>query len=425
MNSSPGHDARLALLGQINELPVGKGSPDATSDQPRLNQGKSVGGRHYVRERKDAGSKKAGTAQQRKLEEILNDGDQLEKLIQELVPDNDLSTLQARLVSGFRVLQDRYPEAGLEKQLCYFAAALKGAKYGGGTVIQYTDMVRAALSDKPGKLLRDTKKRIETMTTTEPDEPLSLTDFQEYDRVIIDKEGRDHEVLSALMIMFIFLLRSKECLSLTWDDVEFGKLADDSTRMMVELNIRKSKTDQAGHGFGLSMCCRCPVPGSGGICKDQGGTVVDICPVCILARRFKLHGNARYKRVFNLGRQDLTSFIDRMCRARGILNRIPGRKRRLWNTHSCRVGGTQAACLAGIPPDTLKVIGRWKTDCFERYRRAVQANPAGVRPYSPPLTSGYEYARYAGLAGWTLEDVTDDEAADENELEELERLLEA
>lgn len=37
------------------------------------------------------------------------------------------------------------------------------------------------------------------------------------------------------------------------------------------------------------------------------------------------------------------------------------------NTHSFRIGGASAAASCGIPDSTIKIIGRWSSDCYRRY----------------------------------------------------------
>jgi hypothetical protein len=61
---------------------------------------------------------------------------------------------------------------------------------------------------------------------------------------------------------------------------------------------------------------------------------------------------------------------------RAFLNRC----NRIWSLcgqptvtgHSFRIGGTTHYLLAGVPPDVVKVTGRWSTDSFLRYWRTVE-----------------------------------------------------
>ena len=40
--------------------------------------------------------------------------------------------------------------------------------------------------------------------------------------------------------------------------------------------------------------------------------------------------------------------------------------------HSFRIGGTTEFLLAGVPPDVVKTMGRWKSDSFLRYWRCLE-----------------------------------------------------
>ncbi|SCZ88157.1 BZ3501_MvSof-1269-A2-R1_Chr10-2g02445 [Microbotryum saponariae] len=66
--------------------------------------------------------------------------------------------------------------------------------------------------------------------------------------------------------------------------------------------------------------------------------------------------------------------------------------------HSFRIGGATHYLLEGIPPETVKVIGRWKSTSFERYWRQVNLIAARAMsgdvawPSSPggaPSVQGY------------------------------------
>jgi len=41
--------------------------------------------------------------------------------------------------------------------------------------------------------------------------------------------------------------------------------------------------------------------------------------------------------------------------------------------HSFRIGGTTELLLKGVPPDVVKMMGRWKSDAFLRYWRSVES----------------------------------------------------
>ena len=51
-----------------------------------------------------------------------------------------------------------------------------------------------------------------------------------------------------------------------------------------------------------------------------------------------------------------------------------GRDPRLYGAHSLRIGGATAALAAGVPPQLIRLMGRWSSDVYEIYcRMSVQA----------------------------------------------------
>ena len=51
-----------------------------------------------------------------------------------------------------------------------------------------------------------------------------------------------------------------------------------------------------------------------------------------------------------------------------------GREPALYGAHSLRIGGATAALAAGIPPQLIRLMGRWSSDVYEIYcRMSLQA----------------------------------------------------
>ena len=67
-----------------------------------------------------------------------------------------------------------------------------------------------------------------------------------------------------------------------------------------------------------------------------------------------------------------------------------GRDPSLYGAHSLRIGGATAALAAGVPPQLIRMMGRWSSDVYEIYcRMSLQSalrvgvtitSAAGVRP---------------------------------------------
>lgn len=47
-----------------------------------------------------------------------------------------------------------------------------------------------------------------------------------------------------------------------------------------------------------------------------------------------------------------------------------------FGAHSLRIGGATAAWTAGVPPQTIRLMGRWATDCYDVYLRMTQESAA-------------------------------------------------
>jgi hypothetical protein len=70
--------------------------------------------------------------------------------------------------------------------------------------------------------------------------------------------------------------------------------------------------------------------------------------------------------------------------------------------HSFRIGGTTHYLLAGVPPDVVKVMGRWSSDAFLRYWRSTEhiaplhANNTSLRRYNQTYLSNHSRHRSRG-----------------------------
>ena len=58
---------------------------------------------------------------------------------------------------------------------------------------------------------------------------------------------------------------------------------------------------------------------------------------------------------------------EKLIRETRVLIRKGGLDSREFAGHSFRIGAATTAASANLPPWLIKVLGRWSSDCFERY----------------------------------------------------------
>ena len=66
--------------------------------------------------------------------------------------------------------------------------------------------------------------------------------------------------------------------------------------------------------------------------------------------------------------------VDQVYRTVRAVMRAAGKDERRYGAHSLRIGGATAALAAGVPPQLIRMMGRWSSDVYEIYcRMSVQA----------------------------------------------------
>ena len=170
----------------------------------------------------------------------------------------------------------------------------------------------------------------------------------------------DNQMLwSAICIAFFGFLRISEFTcdnvqrfhsgTLTRDDVQFYPDGSDATS--VSLNIKASKTDPFRKGINLII----------------GATGSEICPVRALNNYLSTANPStgpifKYKNGKPLSRTLFTEEI------RNLLS-LGGLEPKHYAGHSFRIGAATTAAAVNIPAWLIKTMGRWSSDCFERYIR--------------------------------------------------------
>lgn len=159
-----------------------------------------------------------------------------------------------------------------------------------------------------------------------------------------------HMVWSAVTLAFFGLLRSAEYTSPTTtcpsnDTLTLSDVSMFKNKMLI--NIRASKTDQFRQGTVIRFF-RLPSP---------------LCPVAAMEAflQYRIGAGRPLYRFANgtlLTRQWVSRFLADVF---PLLNNI--------NTHSFRIGGATAAASNGVSDAIIQTMGRWNSDCFQRYIR--------------------------------------------------------
>ena len=128
----------------------------------------------------------------------------------------------------------------------------------------------------------------------------------------------------------------------------------------VRVHIKQSKTDPFRQGVHLYL----------------GKTDQDICPVAAILPYLTIRGSTpgplfRLEDGRMLTRQLFKSAIDRvLCQLRLDNGNF--------NTHSFRIGAATSAIEAGISDVQVKMMGRWKSEAYQRYVRTPPTELAGL-----------------------------------------------
>ena len=122
----------------------------------------------------------------------------------------------------------------------------------------------------------------------------------------------------------------------------------------IQIHIKRSKTDQWGHGFHLYL----------------GRTDSHLCPVKALLTYVAARGFKEGPLFINsdgspFSQQQLVTSLRHALTQAGI-------DCTHYSGHSFRIGAATTASVKGIPEATIQALGRWKSDCYKRYIRLPQ-----------------------------------------------------
>ena len=93
--------------------------------------------------------------------------------------------------------------------------------------------------------------------------------------------------------------------------------------------------------------------------------------------------------------------LEVLLKRAGIQNVIPGRKHKLYETHSSRVGGVCTLVRAGLAHNTISVIADWTSDMIKHYAKRVMLEPSLCGPYAfyNPISLKGQYNFLADAGG--------------------------
>ena len=201
--------------------------------------------------------------------------------------------------------------------------------------------------------------------------PISYTLLQQIlDHIQHSFIAQDHTramLQAAVSLAFHGLLRVSEFTSPTpYNTIARRTLSRKDIRLQskisMTIHLRASKTDQKHQGNYLVI----------------GATGTSTCPVHLMRRYLTIcnHHHTKphlplfhFPSHYNLTAPAFTKILRECIRA-------TGRNPKHYASHSLRIGGATAAAAAGIPPTTIKELGRWKSDCYLQYTRVPNANLA-------------------------------------------------
>jgi hypothetical protein len=179
----------------------------------------------------------------------------------------------------------------------------------------------------------------------------------------------DLVLMSALMVGFVFLLRSGEMVRggaapdgekcLKMKNVRFlrkgkevrGEEVQQATEVLI--TVASSKTDQAGNGVSLTAK----------LCSDP------LCPGRLLQRMWSVHPNLgdegeRFMFTLSNGKVIHRDALAKALDMQGVAAGLPPKS---ISVHSLRSGGASAMWAQGYSAEYIKTRGRWKSECWREY----------------------------------------------------------
>jgi len=281
------------------------------------------------------------------------------------------STLQtyrsgARRYVGFCSHQRVTPFPATELVLCLFVVHLARSNLSFKTIRVYLFGVQfhSLLSGFPVKIssmqylyytLRGIRRTQGNSLTRPPRSPITVSHLWSMFAFLVSSHFTPHDKSlwrCAIVLAFFGLLRVSEftcsgvfdpSLHLSPVDISFN-----SAFSIMYVNIKGSKTDPFKNGCVVRLAA---IPGH------------ELCPISAMRRFLSLRGySAGPLFTLSSGGYLTLRLVDHFLHL--SLPGVPN-----IGTHSFRIGGASAALAAGASDALIRVMGRWSSDCYNRYIR--------------------------------------------------------
>ena len=137
---------------------------------------------------------------------------------------------------------------------------------------------------------------------------------------------------------------------------------------LLQLFLKQSKTDQFKHGANIYI----------------GATNTALCPVKAVLAYLVKRGSRPGPLFMTTEGKGWTNSMFRAA-LQSILEALKLSKRD-YNTHSFRIGAATTASLANISDTQIQILGRWRSNAFQRY---IRPPPTKLAKLSKSLTTGH------------------------------------
>ena len=187
--------------------------------------------------------------------------------------------------------------------------------------------------------------------------PITLTHLKLFQLLLSNPSFDNIMLWAALTLAFFGFLRVSEftCsgrfnpnIHITPKEITF--LPSKHTPTYMQIHLKVSKTDPFRSGVTLSI----------------GGTGSHICPVTAMSRYISILPTNQNGPLFRtesgkpLTRKCFTSLTRDLLKTMGV-------NPKHYASHSFRIGAATSAGAANMPSWLIKTLGRWTSDCYERY----------------------------------------------------------